>query len=179
MPFCWHSGQTKEKQPHLDWYKKDGRLTPDVALWVAFQYACVAFSQSMCPELDFTPESYQRVVAAFKDIRSELYPVHGFINVGMPELTLLGNYEGLCRFREYVQIVFRYELQVADELHPDYLQMVSKFSGGNPLLEKHFIDVYHQLVERLRLFRLHRADSVGTSHHPIFTRGTSRDAKQV
>ena len=69
MPFCWHSWQLKEKQPHLDWYKKDGRLTPDVALWVAFQYACVAFSQSMRPELDFTPEGYQRVVAAFKDIR--------------------------------------------------------------------------------------------------------------
>ena len=40
MPFCWHSFQTKDKQPHLDWYKSDGRLTPDVALWIAFQYAC-------------------------------------------------------------------------------------------------------------------------------------------
>ena len=152
MPFCWHSGQTKEKQPHLDWYKKDGRLTPDVALWVAFQYACVAFSQSMCPELDFTPESYQRVVAAFKDIRYELYPAHGFIDVRMPELALLGNFEGLCRFRDYVRTAFGYELQVADELQPDYLHMVSEFSRGNSLLEKHFIDAYHQLVERYAFF---------------------------
>ena len=176
MPFCWHSGQTKEKQPHLDWYKKDGRLTPDVALWVAFQYACVAFSQSMCPELDFTPESYQRVVAAFKDIRSELYPVHGFIDVGMPELTLLGNYEGLCRFREYVQIVFGYELQVADELHPDYLQMVSKFSGGNPLLEKHFIDVYHQLVERYAFFDF--TAQILWAHHIILSSPEALHAMQ-
>ena len=179
MPFCWHSGQTKNKQPHLDWYKTDGRLTPDVALWVAFQYACVAFSQSMRPELDFTPEGYQRVVAAFKDIRYELYPAHGFIDVGMPELTLLGNYEGLCRFREYVQIVFGYELQVADELHPDYLHMVSEFSRGNPLLEIAFYRRIPSTRRTLRLFRLHRADPVGTSHHPIFTRGTSGDAKQV
>ena len=152
MPFCWHSWQTKEKQPHLDWYKKDGRLTPDVALWVTFQYACVAFAQGMSPELDFTTADYQRVVAAFKDIRSELYPAHGFIDVGMPELTLLGNYEGLCRFRDYVRTAFDYELQVADEGHPDYLDMVSKFSGGKSLLEKHFIDAYHQLVERYAFF---------------------------
>ena len=45
---------------------KDGRLMPDVALWVAFQYACVAFSQRMQPELDFTDAGYQRVVEAFK-----------------------------------------------------------------------------------------------------------------
>ena len=148
MPFCWHSFQKKENQPHLDWYKKDGRLTPDVAIWIAFQYACVAFSQCMHPELDFTSEGYQRVVAAFTDIRSELRPVHGFVDVGMPELTLLSNYEGLCRFRDYVMKAFGYELQVADELHPDYLYMVSQFSRASPLLQTHFIDVYHQLVER-------------------------------
>ena len=148
MPFCWHSFQRKEDQPHLDWYKKDGRLTPDVALWVSFQYACVAFSQRMHPELDFTAVGYQRVNAAFKDIRPELRPVHGFVDAGMPELTLLGNYEGLCRFRDYVKTTFGYELQVADELHPDYLSMVSKFSRGNPVLESHFIDAYHQLIER-------------------------------
>ena len=147
IPFCWHSWQQKDKQPHLEWYKTDGRLTPDIALWVAFQYACVAFSQRMHPELDFTAAGYQRVVAAFKDIKSELYPAHGFIDVGMPELTLLGNFEGLCRFRDYVQTTFGYKLQVADELHSDYLYMVSKFSGGDPLLEKHFIDSYHQLVK--------------------------------
>ena len=152
MPFCWHSFQGKDKQPHLEWYKEDGRLTPDVALWVAFQYACVAFSQRMHPELDFTAAGYQRVVAAFKNIKSELYPAHGFIDVGMPELTLLGNFEGLCRFRAYVMKAFGYELQVADELHPDYLSMVSKFSGSNSLLEKHFIDAYHQLVERYAFF---------------------------
>ena len=45
MPFCWHSFQRKENQPHLDWYKTDGRLVPDVAIWITFQYACVAFSQ--------------------------------------------------------------------------------------------------------------------------------------
>ena len=148
MPFCWHSFQRKENQPHLDWYKKDGCLTPDVAIWIAFQYACVAFSQRTYPELDFTPEGYQRVAAAFNDIRSELRPVHGFVDVGMPELTLLGNYEGLCRFRDYVMKAFGYELQVADELHPDYLYMVSQFSRGSPLLQMHFIDAYHQLVER-------------------------------
>ena len=148
MPFCWHSFQKKENQPHLDWYKRDGRLTPDVALWIAFQYACVAFSQSMYPELDFTASGYQRVNAAFKDIRPELRPVHGFVDAGMPELTLLGNYEGLCRFRDYVKATFGYELQVADDLHPDYLSMVSKFSRGNPVLESHFIEAYHQLVER-------------------------------
>ena len=152
MPFCWHSWQEKEKQPHLEWYKTDGRLKPDVALWVAFQYACVAFSRRMPPELDFTAAGYQRVVAAFKDIRPQLQPVHGFVNVGMPELTLLGNFEGLCRFRDYVMKAFGYELQVADELHPDYLYMVSKFSRGNSLLEKHFIDAYHQLVERYAFF---------------------------
>ena len=148
MPFCWHSFQKKENQPHLDWYKKDGHLVPDVAIWVAFQYACVAFSQRIPPELDFTPEGYQRVVWAFEDIKPELQPVHGFIDVGMPELTLLGNYEGLCRFRDYVRAVFDYELQVADALHPDYRSMVLEFSGGDPLLESHFIDAYHQLVER-------------------------------
>ena len=148
IPFCWHLFQGKDKQPHLDWYKSDGRLTPDVALWIAFQYACVAFPQRMPPELDFTPEGYQRIVQAFRDIRSELRPVHGFVDVGMPELTLLGNYEGLCRFRDYVIKGFGYELQVADTLHPDYLYMVSEFSGGDPLLESYFIDAYHQLVER-------------------------------
>ena len=147
MPFCWHSFQRKENQPHLDWYKKDGRLTPDVATWIAFQYACVAFSQRMHPELDFTPEGYQRIDAAFRDIKSALRPVHGFIDVGMPELTLLSNYEGLCRFRDYVMKAFGYELQVADDLHPDYLYMVRDFSHGNRQLEMHFINVYHQLVE--------------------------------
>ena len=147
-PFCWHSGQTKKKQPRIVWYKEDGRLTSDVAMWVAFQYACVAFTQGTRPKLDFTIFGYQRVVAAFKNIRSELYPAHGFIDVGMPELTLLGNYEGLCRFRDYVMEVFGYELQVADELHSDYEFMVSKFSGGDSLLERHFIDAYHQLVKR-------------------------------
>ena len=88
------------------------------------------------------------VAAAFNDIRSELRPVHGFVDVGMPELTLLGNYEGLCRFRDYVMKAFGYELQVADELHPDYLYMVSQFSRGSPLLQTHFIDAYHQLDER-------------------------------
>ena len=146
MPFCWHSFQRKENQPLLDWYKTNGTLTPEVALWIAFQYACVAFSQRIHPELDFTPEGYQRVTAAFKDIRYELRPVHGFVDVGMPELTLLGNYESLCRFRDYVMKAFGYELQVADALHPDYRSMVSKFSRGDPLLESHFIDAYHQLV---------------------------------
>ena len=64
----------------------------------------------------------------------------------MPELTLLGNYEGLCRFRDYVLAVFEYELQVADELHPDYRYMVSEFSGGDPQLEIFFQEAYHQLV---------------------------------
>ena len=148
MPFCWHSWQSKEKQPRLEWYKEDGRLTPDVALWISFQYACVAFLQQARPHLDFTEAGYQRIVETFKRVRSKLYPAHGFVDVGMPELTLLGNYEGLCRFRDYVQTVFGYELQVADELHPDYLYMVREFSRGNRLLEKHFIDAYHQLVKR-------------------------------
>ena len=148
MPFCWHSFQRKENQRLLDWYKTNGRLTPDVAIWIAFQYACVAFSQRMHPEIDFTPEGYQRVAAAFEDIKPALRPAHGFIDVGMPELTLLSNYEGLCRFRDYVMKAFGYELQVADELHPDYRYMVSDFSGVDPLLESHFIDAYHQLVER-------------------------------
>ena len=148
MPFCWHSFQKKENQPHLQWYKTDGRLTPDVATWVAFQYACVAFSQRMLPELDFTAEGYQRVVSAFEDIKPDLQPAHGFIDVGMPELTLLGNYEGLCRFRDYVMKAFGYELQVADELHPDYRYLVREFSGDDPQLESYFIDAYHQLVER-------------------------------
>ena len=147
MPFCWHSWQTKDKQPHLEWFKKDGRLTPDVALWVSFQYACVAFSQRMQPELDFTDTGYQRVVEAFKkDVIPELRPVHGFIDVGTPELTLLGNFAGLCRFREYVQKVFGYELRIAEALHPDYQYMVSKFSGGDPLLETYFQEAYNQLV---------------------------------
>ena len=147
MPFCWHSFQRKENQPRVDWYKNDGHLTPDVAIWIAFQYACVAFSQRMLPELDFTDEGYKRIVDVFKDIRYELEPVHGFIDVGMPELMLLSNYEGLCRFRDYVMEAFGYELQVADELHPDYLYMVREFSRGNPLLETCFIDAYHQLVD--------------------------------
>ena len=82
----------------LEWYKADGRLTPDVALWVAFQYACVAFSQRMHPELDFTAAGYQGVDTAFQDINSELRPVHGFVGVRMPELLLLGNYEGCAAF---------------------------------------------------------------------------------
>ena len=148
MPFCWHSWQPKEKQPLLEWYKADGQLTPDVALWVAFQYACVAFSQRMHPELDFTAAGYQRVDTAFQDIKPELCPIHGFVDVGMPELLLLGNYEGLCRFRDYVLKAFGYRLQVADDLHPDYLHMVSKFSRGDRRLETLFIDAYHQLVRR-------------------------------
>ncbi|MXY99904.1 ATP-dependent helicase [Candidatus Poribacteria bacterium] len=148
MPFCWHSFQPKDKQPHLDWYKTNGKLTLDVAIWIAFQYACVAFSQRIPPELDFTSEGYQRVLWTFEDIKRRLRPVHGFVNEGMPELTLLGNYEGLCEFRNYVQAVFGYELQVADELHPDYRYMVSNFSDNDPLLESHFIDAYHQLAAR-------------------------------
>lgn len=148
MPFCWHSFQPKDKQPHLDWYKTNGRLTLDVAIWIAFQYACVAFSQRIPPELDFTSEGYQRVLWTFENVKRQLRPVHGFVNEGMPELTLLGNYEGLCGFRDYVQAVFGYELQVADELHPDYRSMVSDFSNNDPLLESHFIDAYHQLAAR-------------------------------
>ena len=148
MSFCWHSFQKKENQPHLDWYKTDGRLTLDVAIWIAFQYACVAFSQRIHPQLDFTSEGYQRVVWAFENIKRQLRPAHGFIDVGMPELTLLGNYEGLCGFRDYVQAVFGYELQVADDLHPDYRSMVSEFSHDDPLLESHFVDAYHQLGAR-------------------------------
>ena len=147
MPFCWHSFQRKENQPVLDWYKTNGTLTPEIAIWIAFQYACVAFSQRMHPEIDFTPEGYQRVTAAFNDIRSELSPVHGFVDAGMPELTLLGNYESLCRFRDYAMKAFGYQLQVADELHPDYRSLVWGFSRGDPLLESHFIDAYHQLVD--------------------------------
>ena len=147
-PFCWHSFQRKENQPHLDWYKTDGRLTLDIAIWIAFQYACVAFSQRIPPQLDFTPEGYQRVVWAFENIKRQLRPAHGFIDVGMPELTLLGNYEGLCGFRDYVQAVYGYDLQVADDLHPDYRSMVSEFSRDDPLLESHFIDAYHQLAAR-------------------------------
>lgn len=148
MPFCWHSFQPKDKQPHLDWYKTNGRLTLDVAIWIAFQYACVAFSQHIPPELDFTSEGYQRILWTFEDVKCQLRPVHGFVNEGMPELTLLGNYEGLCGFRDYVQAVFGYELQVADDLHPDYRYMVSDFSDNDPLLESHFIDAYHQLAAR-------------------------------
>ena len=101
----------------------------------------------MYPELDFTSEGYKRVDAAFKNIKSALRPVHGFIDVGMPELTLLSNYEGLCRFRDYVMKAFGYELQVADDLHPDYLYMVGDFSHGDRQLETCFINAYHQLVE--------------------------------
>ena len=147
MPFCWHSFQRKENRPLLDWYKNDGRLTPEDAHFIAFQYACVAFSQRIPPKIDFTPEGYRRIEQAFWSIRRELRPVHGYIDVGMPELTLLGNYEGLCRFRDYVMKAFGYELQVADTLHPDYLYMVSQFSRGSPLLQTYFIDAYHQLVE--------------------------------
>lgn len=106
----------------------------------------------MSPKLNFTTTDYQRVVSAFKDIKSELCPVHGVVNEGMLELTLLGNFEGLRRFREYVIEEFGYELQVVDELHPDYQFMVSKFSGNNRLLEMHFIDAYHQLVKRYAFF---------------------------
>lgn len=148
MPFCWHSWQPNDKRPLLEWYKMDGRLEPDVALWVSFQYACVAFAQRTLPQLDFTPQGYQRVTAAFEKIKYKLNPMYGFIDVGMPELALLGNYEGLCRFRDYVKEVLGYDLQVADDLHPDYLNMVSKFSHGNPLLETYFIGAYHQLTER-------------------------------
>ena len=147
-PFCWHSFQRKENRPLLDWYQNDGRLTPDDAYFIAFQYACVAFSQRIPPKIDFTSECYQRVAQAFYGIQRELRPVHGFIDVRMPELTLLGNYEGLRRFRDSVQSVFGYDLQVADELHPDYRYMVWEFSRGDPLLETHFIDAYHQLVDR-------------------------------
>ena len=42
--------------------------------------------------------------------------------------------------------MFEYELQVADELHPDYRYMVSEFSGGDPQLEIFFQEAYHQLV---------------------------------
>jgi hypothetical protein len=148
MPFCWHSWQPKDRQPHLEWFKKDGRLTPDVALWVSFQYACVAFWQQVPPELDFTTAGYQRVIKAFEKVKRRLRPVHGFIDVGTPELTLLGNFEGLTRFREYVKEVFGYELRIADDLHPDYQYMVAKVSGGDPLLETLFQEAYHKLVRR-------------------------------
>ena len=148
MPFCWHSFQPKAKQPHLEWYKKDGRLTPDVALWIAFQYACVAFLRKVPPQLDFTEAGYQRVTEAFGRVQPRLRPVHGFVNTRMPELTLLGNFDGLCRFRDYVRIVFGYELQIADELHRDYQEMVSLFSKNNPQLEAFFRKAYSQLVKR-------------------------------
>lgn len=148
MPFCWHSFQRKENQPLLDWYKNDGRLTPDVATWIAFQYACVAFSQRRPPKIDFTHEDYRRIKQEFWGIQRELNPVHGYVDVGMPELTLLGNYEGLVRFRDYVRTVFDYDLQVADDLHPDYFYLVQEFSRGHPQLETYFIHAYHQLVER-------------------------------
>ena len=148
MPFCWHSFQPKSKQPHLEWYKKDGRLTPDVALWIAFQYACVAFLQKVPPQLDFTKAGYQRVTKAFARVQPRLNPVYGFAKAGMPELTLLGNFEGLCRFRDYVRTVFGYELQIADELHRDYQQMVCPFSRNDPQLETFFRKAYSQLVKR-------------------------------
>ena len=152
MPFCWHSFQPKVKQPHLEWYKEDGRLTPDVALWIAFQYACVAFSQKVPPQLDFTEAGYQRVAQAFDRIKSRLHPMYGFVGAGMPELTLLGNFDGLCRFRDYVQAVFGYELQVADELHSDYQEMVFAFSRDDPQLETFFRKAYRQLVKRYAFF---------------------------
>ena len=148
MPFCWHSFQLKDRQPHLEWFKTDGRLTPDVALWVSFQYACVAFLRQVPLELDFTDTGYQRVVKAFEKVKRRLRPVHGFIDVGTPELTLLGNFEGLCRFREYVQEVSGYELRIAEALHPDYQSMVAKLSGGDPLLETLFQEAYHKLLRR-------------------------------
>lgn len=148
MPFCWHSFQPKAKRPHLEWYEEDGRLTPEVALWIAFQYACVAFSQKVPPQLDFTEAGYQRVAKVFARVKSRLRPVHGFVKAGMPELTLLGNFEGLCRFRDYVRALFGYELQIADELHPDYQEMVSAFSRNDPQLETFFRKAYRQLVKR-------------------------------
>ena len=148
MPFCWHSFQPKAKQPHLEWYKEDGRLTPDVALWIAFQYACVAFLQKVPPQLDFTEAGYQRVTEAFARVQPRLHPVYGFVKAGMPELTLLGNFDGLCRFRDYVRAVFGYELQIADELHQDYQEMVSRFSKNDPQLETFFRKAYSQLVKR-------------------------------
>ena len=135
MPFCWHSFQPKSKQPHLEWYKEDGRLTPDAALWIAFQYACVAFLQKVPPQLDFTKSGYQRITNAFARVRPRLRPVYGFVNAKMPELTLLGNFDGLCRFRDYVRAVFSYELQIADELPRDYQEMVFPFSRNDPQLE--------------------------------------------
>ena len=148
MPFCWHSFQPKAKQPHLEWYKEDGKLTPEVALWIAFQYACVAFLQKVPPQLDFTEAGYQRVAKAFDRVKSRLRPVYGFVRAGMPELTLLGNFDGLCRFRDYVQAVFGYKLEVADELHSDYQEMVFAFSRNDPQLETFFRKAYRQLVKR-------------------------------
>lgn len=152
MPFCWHSLQPKAKQPHLEWYKQEGRLTSDTALWIAFQYACVAFSQKVPPRLDFTEAGYQRVTEAFARVQRRLRPVHGFVNAGMPELALLGNFDGLCRFRDYVRMMFGYELQVADELHQDYQEMVSRFSKNDPQLETFFRKGYSQLVKRYAFF---------------------------
>ena len=152
MPFCWHSLQPKAKQPHLEWYKKEGRLTSDTALWIAFQYACVAFLQKVPPRLDFTEAGYQRVTEAFAGVQQRLRPVHGFVNAGMPELALLGNFDGLCRFRDYVRMMFGYELQVADELHQDYQEMVSHFSKNDPRLETFFRKAYSQLVKRYAFF---------------------------
>ena len=152
MPFCWHSFQPKAKQPHLEWYKTDGRLTSDTALWIAFQYACVAFLQKVPPRLDFTEAGYKRITAAFARVQRKLCPVHGFVNAGMPELALLGNFDGLCRFRNYVRKVLGYELQVADELHQDYQEMVSGFSKNDPQLETFFRKAYSQLVKRYAFF---------------------------
>ncbi|RKU12401.1 hypothetical protein C6503_17435 [Candidatus Poribacteria bacterium] len=42
---------------------------------------CVAFSQRMHPELDFTTGGYQRVDAAFKDIKSPLRPAHRILDI--------------------------------------------------------------------------------------------------
>ena len=66
---------------------------PDVALWVAFQYACVAFSQRMQPELDFTDAGYQRVVEAFKkDVIPERLPTpwYSLVSPGETHTRLAG-----------------------------------------------------------------------------------------
>lgn len=148
MPFCWHSLQRKENQPHLDWYKTDGHLTLDVAYFIAFQYACVAFLEQTEPILDFTPEGYKRIDDGFQDVKQQLNPINGFIDVKTPELTLLANFQALRRFRHYVQDIFGYELYIAEELHPDYQEMVAEFSDCDPQLETFFIQAYNQLVAR-------------------------------
>lgn len=146
MPFCWHSLQRKENQPHLDWYETDGHLTLDLAYFIAFQYACVAFFEQTEPILDFTPEGYKRIDDAFQDIKQQLNPINGFIGVKSPELTLLANFQALRRFRHYVHDIFGYELRIAEELHPDYREMVAEFSDCDPQLEIFFSQAYNQLV---------------------------------